>query len=56
LSRWYIESAFIHRLAWTGLAWAGHVGGVGIRHQISTWPYHAEAEVHAKKQGFVIID
>jgi hypothetical protein len=55
LRHWYIESAFTRRLAWTGSRWAGHVDGVGIRHHISTWAYHTEAELHAKEQGFVVI-
>ena len=53
--RWYPESAFTKRFAWTGTRWVTHVGGVGIRHAIASWEHRALAEEHAKQQGFMTI-
>jgi hypothetical protein len=53
--RWYLESAFTNRLAWTGASWVRHVEGIGINSVIASWEYRAMAEKHATRQGFVII-
>jgi hypothetical protein len=53
--RWYIESAFTNRFAWTGASWESHVEGIGIKGPIASWEYRVLAEKHATRQGFVII-
>jgi hypothetical protein len=53
--RWYIESAFTNRFAWTGTHWVRHVEGIGINDSIASWEYRILAEKHATRQGFVVI-
>jgi hypothetical protein len=53
--RWYIESAFIPRFAWTGARWVRHVAGIGTQNSIASWEYRVLAEKHATHHGFRII-